>query len=213
VAVLLVLSGCGGSSESGDAVVSGFSESDDDGMNGAVLTTPYTWPQGRLVDTAGDEVDIRATLEKPLTLVFFGYTQCPDICQAVMANLASAVARLDDAEAADVAVWFVTTDPARDDPQTLRDYLDRFDPAFEGLTGPLSDIVDVAGAVHVALEKGPKLPSGGYDITHGTPVLAVTPDGTVPILWTEGTSAAQLAEDLQVLLTQGIPTTDEEQQS
>ncbi len=212
-AVLLTLTACGGTSEAGAPVVSGYSEDGDDGMHGAVLDEPYTWAGGTLTDTAGDEVDLDEQLDAPLTLVFFGYTHCPDICQAVMANIASAVARLDDAQAAEVDTWFVTTDPARDDPATLRDYLDRFNPDFEGFTGPLDEIVAAAGSVHVALEKGPKLPSGGYEITHGTPILAVTPDGSVPILWTEGTSAAQLAEDLEVLLTGGVPTTGEDQTS
>ena len=209
---LLALGACGGAADDeGGPVVSGFSEADDDGMHGAVLTDTYTWPEGTLVDSAGQDFDIRGELETPLTLVFFGYTHCPDICQAVMADLASAVARLDEAQAADVATWFVTTDPARDDPATLRAYLDRFDPGFEGLTGPLDDIVEIAEAVHVPVERGPKLDSGGYEVTHGTPILAVTPDATVPILWTEGTSAAKLAEDIQVILSEGIPTPDEEQ--
>ena len=210
---LLAVGACGGTADragAGDPVVSGFSEADADGMHGAVLTEPYTWPDGTLVDSAGDDFDIRAGLQAPLTLVFFGYTQCPDICQAVMADLASAVARLDEAEAADVATWFVTTDPARDDPATLRAYLDRFDPSFEGLTGELDDIVAVAKEVHVPIERGAKLASGGYEVTHGTPILAVTQDGTVPILWTEGTSAAKLAEDIHVILSEGIPEVDEE---
>ncbi len=208
---MLALGACAGTGEdtSGNGIVSGFSSSDDDGMQGAVLTTPYTWPEGSLVDTEGDQVDLRKGLEKPLTMVFFGYSHCPDICQAVMADLASAMARLDESEAEDVAVWFVTTDPARDDPATLREYLDRFNPAFEGFTGPLDDVVKIAAAVHIPVEQGPKLPSGGYEVTHGTPVLGVTPDGTVPIVWTEGTSAARLAEDIHTMLTDGIPTVEE----
>ena len=210
-AALLGLTACGGAAgDGGNGIVSGFSEETDDGMNGAVLTETYTWPHGTLVDTSGTEVDVREALEKPLTLVFFGYTKCPDICQAVMANLASARARLDDSEADQVATWFVTTDPARDDPATLRAYLDRFDPGFEGLTGPLDDIVEIANAVHVPIEQGKKLPTGGYEVTHGTAVLGVTPDGTVPILWTQGTSAEQLAEDIRTFLSDGIPDTDEE---
>jgi protein SCO1/2 len=205
---LLALTGCGGTSD-GNGVVSGVTVSDADGMNGAVLTTPYTWPKATLVDSHGEDVDIRASLDKPLTLVFFGYTQCPDICQAVMADLASAVARLDGAEAQDVAVWFVTTDPARDDPTTLRAYLDRFNPDFEGLTGPLDDIKAVADAVHITIEEGRKLPSGGYEVTHSTPVLGVTPDGEVPIVWTQGTSAAKIAADIHTILTDGIATPEE----
>ncbi len=206
---LVSLVGCGGSTGD-DAIVSGVDVEDGDGMHGTVLTTPYTWPEGQLVDTAGEDFDLREGLEEPLTLVFFGYSQCPDICQAVMADLASAMARLDAAEADEVATWFVTTDPARDDPATLRGYLDRFDPGFEGLTGPLDDIVAAANAVHVPVEKGDRLPSGGYEVNHGTAILGVTADGDVPILWTEGTSAAKLAEDIHVILSEGIPEPDQE---
>jgi protein SCO1/2 len=125
-----------------------------------------------------------------------------------MADLASAMVRLDPDEAGRVQTLFVTTDPARDDPAVRRAYLDRFNPRFEGLTGPLARIISVAGAVHVPVEQGPRLPSGGYDITHGTPILGVLPDRSVPIVWTEGTSAAKLAADIHVILTDGIPSQD-----
>jgi protein SCO1/2 len=205
----LLLAGCGGEQATGNGVIAGARVHDDDGLHGAALTEPYTVGEGTLTDTAGKPFDVRAELEAPLTLVFFGYSKCPDICQTVMADLASAVARLDDGQADQVATWFVTTDPARDDPATLRAYLDRFDPSFEGLTAPLPEVVDLATSVHVPIEKGPKLPSGGYEVTHGTPIIGVTPDGAVPVLWTEGTSAAKLAEDIDTILAEGIPSTDE----
>lgn len=145
---------------------------DGDGMHGAFLTTPYTWPAGSLVGTAEDRFDLRDELKMPLTLVSFGCSRWPDISQAVTADLGSAVARLEDGEADDVDVWFVTTDPARDDPATLREYLDRFDPAFTGLSGPLDESVEFAGSVHVPVEKGERLPSGGDEVTHGTPILS-----------------------------------------
>jgi protein SCO1 len=209
---VLLLAACGGSDGSGgtgNGVVADARVLDDDGLNGAVLTEPYTVGEATLTDTAEEPFDVRAELEAPLTLVFFGYSKCPDICQIVMADLASAVARLDAGQADQVEAWFVTTDPARDDPATLRAYLDRFNPAFEGLTAPLPEVVELATSVHVPIEKGPKLPTGGYEVTHGTPILGVTPDGTVPVLWTEGTSAAKLADDIDTILTDGIPTTDE----
>ena len=205
----LLLAACGGDQATGNGVIADARVHDDDGLHGAALTEPYTVGEGTLTDTAGKPFDVRAELEAPLTLVFFGYSKCPDICQTVMADLASAVARLDDGRADQVATWFVTTDPARDDPATLRAYLDRFDPSFEGLTAPLPEVVDLATSVHVPIEKGPKLPSGGYEVTHGTPILGVTPDGAVPVLWTEGTSAAKLAEDIDTILAEGIPSTDE----
>ena len=205
----LLLAACGGDGATGNGVIADARVHDDDGLHGAVLTEPYTVGDATLTDTAGEPFDVRAELEAPLTLVFFGYSQCPDICQTVMADLASAVARLDGGRSDQVATWFVTTDPARDDPATLRAYLDRFDPSFEGLTAPLPEVVDLATSVHVPIEKGPKLPSGGYEVTHGTPILGVTPDGAVPVLWTEGTSAAKLAEDIDTILAEGIPSTDE----
>jgi protein SCO1/2 len=204
----LALTACGsGANAEGDdgAVVEGLTTSDNDGMNGAVLDEPYTWGSAELTATSGDTIDTREALEKPLTLVFFGYTNCPDICQAVMADVTSALARLDAEQADQVAMWFVTTDPARDDAATLREYLDRFDPGFEGLTGDLDVITKLAKQVYVGVEEGRKLPTGGYEVNHGTPILAVTPDGSVPILWTEGTSASKLADDIAVLLTDGVP--------
>ena len=206
-AALLVLPACGGTG-AGEGIVADVRTEDEDGLHGAVLTTPYQLGESTLTDSAGQPFNVHSKLEKPLTLAFFGYTRCPDICQVVMADLASAVARLESTRAEEVATWFVTTDPARDDSETLRSYLDRFNPAFEGLTGRLEDIVELADSVHVPVEKGRRLPSGGYEVVHGTQILGITPDGTVPVLWTEGTSAAKLAEDIDEILRDGIPTID-----
>jgi protein SCO1 len=210
LAVLAGLSGCGEGSEGSEGVVSDVQVPDDDGMHGAVLDAPYSLPEATLVDDAGEPFPLRERLsDADLTLLFFGYTNCPDICQAVMADLASAKARLSPEDAERTQVWFVTTDPARDDAATVGEYVDRFDPDFEGLTGPLDKIVDVATAVHVPIEKGERLETGGYDVTHGTPILAVEQDGTIPMLWTEGTSAAKLAEDVATVLGEGIPDREE----
>ncbi len=176
-----------------------------DGLNGAVLDRPYRLAPTTLTDSGGDQADLKQRLAagQALTLLFFGYTHCPDICQAVMADLASTMARLPEEDAQRVRVWFVTTDPARDDAETLRGYLDRFDASFEGFTGRLPDIVEVARSAHVPIERGAELPTGGYDITHGTPILGVTPRAEVSVVWTEGTSAARLAEDLTAMLGEG----------
>ena len=177
---------------------------DDDGLNGAVLPAPYSLRDATLTDTGGDDFPLRDRLEAPVTLVFFGYTNCDDVCSTVLANITSAQGRLGE-QAAEVDTWFVTTDPARDDPATIAAYLERFDPGFTGLTGSLDDLVAVADSVHIAMQAGRELPSGGYEVIHGTPVLAVLPDGTVPVLWTEDTSAADLAADLDEVLADGVP--------
>ncbi len=184
-----VLTGCG----NGDPEVGDF--------NGAVLDQPYTVPDADLTDTGGEPYSLAADTDKPLTLVFFGYTNCPDICQTVMANVAAGLTRLDEAEREQVEVVFVTTDPARDDEQALRDYLDRFDPSFLGLTGDLDTITDMGNTLGVPVEKGEKLPSGGYEVTHGTQVIGVDADDRAPIVWLQDTSAAEFAEDIHLMLT------------
>lgn len=184
-AASLLLSACGGG---------------DQKFTGVVLDQPYRIDGTALTDTDGQPYSLTQDTDARLTLVFFGYTHCPDICGLVMSSLASAVTRLDDADRKQVQVVFVTTDPARDDQQTLRHYLDSYNPDFLGLTGSLKDIVAVGDSVHVAIEKGQKLPSGGYEVVHGTTVIGIDHSDEVPVVWTEGTSAAQYAADIHSLL-------------
>jgi protein SCO1/2 len=188
IALAATLTGCGEAPEEGDYA-------------GTLLTEPYVVPDEPLSDTTGQAFSLTDDTDRRLTLVFFGYTRCPDICQAVMSSLASAMTRVDDSVREQVEVVFVTTDPARDDAATLREYLDRFDPAFVGLTGDLPTIVDVGQDLGVAVEKGERLPSGGYEVTHGTHVIGIDGGDSAPIVWTHGTSAADFADDITLLLT------------
>ncbi|MCW2842418.1 MAG: hypothetical protein JWN22_334 [Nocardioides sp.] len=186
---LVLLAGCG---------------NDDPGeFHGAVLEQPYTVPTTPLTDTDGDDYSLATSTDKRLTLVFFGYINCPDICGVVMSTLASAMTRLDAADRKQVDVVFVTTDPARDTEQAIRAYLDRFDPSFIGLTGDLRTISAIGRPLAVAVEKGQKLPSGGYEVVHGTHVTGIDSDDEAPVIWTQGTSAAQYADDIHQLLAKG----------
>lgn len=187
VAILWALASCGGTAAPAE-------------FTGTPLDPPFEVSSTPLVDTDGKAYSLTEDTDKELTLVFFGYTHCPDICQVVMADIASALTRLDDDRRDRVDMVFVTTDPARDDAATLRGYLDRFDPAFEGLTGDLGPIKKLGGAFDIMIEKGERLPSGGYDVGHGTSIIGVLPDGTAPYVWTEGTDAASLAEDVTAIL-------------
>ncbi|WP_426244246.1 SCO family protein [Nocardioides sp. LHG3406-4] len=195
VAALLV-SGCGAA---GQVVL----PPDEDGLHGARLDQPYTVPTAPLTATDGSPYSLADSTDKPLTLVFFGYTSCPDICSIVMSSLASAVTRLDDAQRAEVDVVFVTTDPAVDDREKVRRFVDRFDPDFVGLTGDLDTIIANADSLAIAVEKGEKLPSGGYEVAHGTQVVGITADDRAHVVWTEETSAAEFADDIKTLLDEG----------
>ncbi|WP_235734830.1 SCO family protein [Nocardioides alcanivorans] len=184
----LVLSGCA------------KAETSDKGeLSGTELTTPWVASDVALTDTSGAAYSLAADATKPLTLVFFGYSMCPDICQMVMGNITSALTRIGD-DVADVDVVFVTTDPARDTEKALRRYLDRFDPSFVGLTGDLDDLSDAASSFHVAFEVEDKLPSGGYDVTHGTQVFALSPDGNIDHYWPQDVTPQQLAQDISLWL-------------
>jgi protein SCO1/2 len=176
------------------------SKSSADTFSGAVLHEPYRVPATELTDTAGRPYSLADSTDTRLTLVFFGYTHCPDECPTTMATLASALVQLDDADRQDVQVVFVTTDPARDTGPVIRQWLDRFSSSFVGVTGPLPTIEKVATDVGVPVDKGRRLPSGGYDVTHGTQVLGVDGKNTVPVVWTIGTTAPELAHDIHQLL-------------
>ena len=190
-ALLLTLTGCGGE----DAAASGQ-------LHGKVLDPPFEVAATPLTDTSGSPYSLTEDTDKPLTLVFFGYTHCPDICQVVMANLASAMTRLDERDRERVEVVFVTTDPARDTEKVLRSYLDQLDPAFVGLTGELDTIVSVGKPLGVGITQGEKLPSGGYDVTHGTTITGIDADDQGSVYWDGETSSADLASDIHRLLNE-----------
>ncbi|MEP9380881.1 SCO family protein [Nocardioides sp. KR10-350] len=162
---------------------------------------PYTLLKASLTDTDGKPYTLAADADKPLTLVFFGYTHCPDLCPLVMQSLSAAMQLLDDADRMDVDVVFVTTDPGRDTTDVLRKYLDRYDPSFVGLTGKLDTIVRLGESMKIFVGSGQKLPSGGYDLTtHDTHVSAVRPNGKATVLWSMDTSPRQFAGDIHTLL-------------
>ena len=189
------LVGCG--SSGGGAAVSGVSTSDHDGYNGILLDQPYAVPHMDLTDTDGKPFDLAAQDKR--TLVFFGYTNCPDICQVVMSTIASSLTRLSDAEKAKLQVVFVTTDPARDTEKVLRTYLDRFNPEFIGVTGSINSIDALGKPMGVYIKKGQKLPSGGYEVDHTANVIAVD-GGKGDLVWTAGTSQSDMAADLEKIL-------------
>jgi protein SCO1/2 len=173
---------------------------DEDGLNGTVLPRAYTVPHIALESTSGKPYDLATDTTKPLTLVFFGYSNCPDVCQVVMAGIASALTRLRPAERAKVAMVFVTTDPRRDTRTRLRAYLDRFNPTFEGLTGDIRTIVRLGKDLDVPIARGEKLATGGYDVAHGTQIIGLRPNATAPFLWTQGTTPGALADDIGTIL-------------
>ncbi|NYI76573.1 SCO family protein [Nocardioides panzhihuensis] len=185
-----VLTGCG---------APGTGQKPASEMNGQEHT-PYQLSDTALTDTAGEPYSIATDADRPLTLVFYGYTQCPDECPLVMSSLTAALTRLDPAERNQVDVVFVTTDPARDTTEVLEEYLDRYDEDFIGLTGDLKDIVTLAESMRLYVGEADRLPSGGYDLgVHDTHVSAVS-QGQANVVWSMNTSPKQFADDIHHLL-------------
>ncbi|MBM9460521.1 SCO family protein [Nocardioides sp. zg-536] len=189
LALALLLAGCGGGS-------------DPEEFSGNRLTNPYTAPDIALTDTAGAPYSLAADTDRPLTLVFFGYTHCPDYCPLVMNNIAAAMNRLEPEQRTQVDVVMVTTDPARDDEAAMRSYLDQFDKSFIGLTGDLDTIIEVGDPLAVYVNDGKKLPTGGYDLGgHSTFTLAIDENDEAVALWNQETSSTEFASDISQLLT------------
>jgi protein SCO1/2 len=187
-ALVGLLSACGGQTAAGSME-----------LTGTRLDPPFEVAPTPLADTEGEAYSLTEDTDEDLTLVFFGYTHCPDICGTVLGNLSSALTRLDGKEREQVEVVFVTTDPARDSGEVVRDYLDRYDPGFTGVTGELADIEQVAASVGVGM--GEELPSGGYEVdAHTTTVTGIDVADEAPIFWSQTTSPSEFAEDITALL-------------
>ncbi|EYB67536.1 electron transport protein SCO1/SenC [Deinococcus phoenicis] len=116
---------------------------------GTALDNPVTLPTLRLVNDRGQATTLNDSGGK-LRLVFFGFVRCPDVCPATLAALKNIYAGLTPAQRERVQVQLVTVDPAHDRPAVLREYLDRFDPAFTGLTGDAATIDEAARTMFVA---------------------------------------------------------------
>ncbi|HWM00626.1 MAG TPA: SCO family protein [Nocardioidaceae bacterium] len=201
--LLALVAGCGGADEQAAVTTPGGAvsqqTSDNDGFRGVGLTQPYQMPDLTLTDTAGRPFNLVSDTDARVTLVFFGYTNCPDVCSLVMADMASALTRLSPRVAGDVQLLFVTTDPARDTPEVVGEYVDRFHPAFEGLTGPLPRIKAAAEPLGVAIQGTNRLPSGGYEVGHGSQIVGFTADDKARVVWTEGTPVDDLVSDIHAL--------------
>jgi len=165
------------------------------GWHGTGVTEGYPLPDLSFTDTEGQQVTPSDMAGTPVTLVFFGYTHCPDICNVVLANFASALRGASPGVRKDVRLLFVSTDPARDTPDVVRDYLDRFDPTYEGLVAPVGTIEKAAKALYISYEKPDGSQGGNYMVSHGTYTTGFL-HGSARVVWSADTTVADLRADL-----------------
>lgn len=171
----LTLTACGG--DSGDSSSSVAVVSGGDSSEGAatVLDQPFTKPDLKLTDTAGDTYDFRKETAGHPTLIYFGYTNCPDVCPLTMNNIAVAKKSLPKAEQDELRIVFVTTDPDRDTPEALGTWLKGIDPQIVGLTGDFDTIQAAARTLGISVEAPHKDKNGKIVSTHGAQVIAFSP--------------------------------------
>jgi protein SCO1/2 len=171
------------------------------GLRGQVLAQPLAKPDVVFTDTEGRPYDLRQRTDGYLTLLFFGYTHCPDVCPVHMANIAAVLRELPPSLALRVKVLFVTTDPARDTPQRLRTWLAGFDPAFIGLSGDTASLNRTQAALLLPpAQIGTADSAGNYLVGHAAAVVAFTPDGLARAMYPFGIRQADWAHDLPLLL-------------
>lgn len=174
-----------------------------DGLAGPQISPPIPKPDFVLTTTEGKPFDFRKETEGKVTLLFFGYTYCPDVCPVHMANIAAALQKLGPEVGNKLKVVFVTTDPPRDTPEVVRAWLDKFDKRFIGLVGDSAQIAAALGQLKMGQtvrEEGPSPET--YTIGHSTLVLAFTRDNLAHVVYPFGIRQADWVRDLQ-LLTKG----------
>jgi len=137
-----------------------------------------------------------STLRGHPVVLFFGYTHCPDECPTTLARLAKAVRA--SGVPSDVRVAFITVDPERDSPATLKRYVRLFDPGFIGLTGSLRTLSPVYAAYHTAREIDQvDHERHDYSITHGTTIYYVGRDGSIKGVGQWDDAIAEIVRDLR----------------
>jgi protein SCO1/2 len=129
------------------------------------------------------------------SLLFFGFTNCPDVCPTTLATLAEV---LRAKPLPGLHAVFVTVDPERDTAPVLARYLDAFGTGFTGVTGPTAALAPLARSLSVAYERV-ALPDGGYTMDHSAAVYVIDPQGQFVAVFTPPFSARQMALDLASL--------------
>jgi protein SCO1/2 len=152
-----------------------------------------------VLQSADGKVDSRA-LRGNVLLIFFGYTHCPDVCPASMANGARALNLLSEAERARTRLVMISVDPERDTPARLKEYATYFHPAMVGATGTPAEIAAVAKAFGAGYQRQPPREGGAYAVDHSADTYVVAPDGRLAATLHFGEAHEKIAAAVRELL-------------
>lgn len=169
--------------------------------SGTLLQTPRALPAFSLTDQDGQVFD-NARLNGHWTLVFAGFTYCPDICPGTLTLLKAVKAKLGP-EAAKLQVLFLSVDPARDTPERLKTYVQFFDPGFLAATAPDAELEKLARGMSFVYAKVPGATPDSYTMDHSTALMLVNPQGQLAGFFTAPLKAESLSADLKTILGNG----------
>jgi len=165
-------------------------------FNGVELTGADWGRDFSLLDPDGKTRNL-ADFRGKYVLLFFGYTQCPDVCPTTLARAVEARRKL-GSSADSVQVIFITVDPERDTPALLRDYTKAFDPSFLGLYGDAAQTAAAAKEFKVFFEKAPS--GSSYTVNHTALTYVIDPRGRLRLMLQHALGADELAADLRTLM-------------
>lgn len=172
-------------------------------LRGVLQNPPQPKPDLILTTTGGKPFDLRRETRGMLTLVFFGYTNCPDVCPIHAANISKVLTTLPNDVSSRVRFIFITTDPERDTPDVLGKWLEAFDPAFIGLTGSREQIIAAQRMSQVmpAIREVPdSTKPAEYFVGHAGQVIAFTSDDLAHIVYPFGVRQLDWANDIPILV-------------
>ncbi|WP_354358754.1 SCO family protein [Variovorax boronicumulans] len=164
--------------------------------NGIDLTGANYAQDFRLTDADGHERTL-ADFKGKAVMLFFGFTQCPDVCPTALVRAAE-IRRMLGADGERLQVVFVTVDPERDLPVVLKAYTQAFDPSFIGLYGDLKTTSETAKAFKVFYKKVPT--GSSYTMDHSTFSYVFDPAGKIRLVLRHEQSAQECADDLRKIL-------------
>lgn len=193
---LLTVAGCGGPpAKEGGGIAEVSQVADNSAYRGIELNPEPPRPEFTLTDHTGQPYDFHQQTKDTPTVLYFGYTHCPDVCPIIMGQLSAAIAQAPEEIRSQLQVVFVTTDPATDTPEVLASYLSKFDGElpvkYVGLTGDLAGVEAAQTAAGV-----PVAEDGGK--THSTMAIYYGSANKAHVAWLANTNADDILHDLPI---------------
>ncbi len=168
-------------------------------FHGTVIQSPEPSYDFTLTGADGD-VSL-SDFRGKLVLVYFGYTFCPDICPATLANVGQALNQI-GGRADEVQLIMVSLDPERDTPEKLAEYVGHFHPSFIGITGTHEEIDTVASLYGIFYQVNKGSDATKYLIDHTATLLVIDREGYLKLVFPFGVTSQEIADDLKYMIRQ-----------